>query len=107
MFVLASASPVQGVAPGVTRQVLGHDPHMMLVRVTFTKGAIGYIHSHAHRQVTYVESGQFDATLGDERRTIGPGDTYVAPPDLPHGVVALSDGVLIDVFTPAREDFLS
>jgi quercetin dioxygenase-like cupin family protein len=45
--------------------------------------------------------------MGDDRRLIGHGDSYHVPPDVPHGVVALDDGVLIDVFTPAREDFLA
>ena len=106
MFVCATDSPVQDVDTGVSRQILAHDPLLMMVRVGFKKGAIGYVHSHPHRQVTYVESGRFDATMGDERRLLGPGDSYYAPPGVPHGVVALEDGVLIDVFTPAREDFL-
>jgi quercetin dioxygenase-like cupin family protein len=107
MFVFGKDVPVVEAAPGVTRQVLAHDPQLMLVRVVFTKGAVGYMHAHPHKQVTYVETGRFEATMGDERRLIGPGDSYYAPPDVPHGVVALEDGVLLDVFTPAREDFLT
>lgn len=106
MFFCAQDAPVVPVGDGVTRQILARDPQLMLVRVTFAKGAIGYLHTHPHRQVTFVESGRFEATMGDEKRLIGPGDSYFAPPDVPHGVVALEDGVLIDVFTPAREDFL-
>lgn len=107
MFVCGKDVPVVDAAPGVTRQVLAHEPQLMLVRVVFTKGAVGYVHSHPHKQVTYVASGRFEATMGNERRLIGPGDSYFAPPDVPHGVVALEDGVLLDVFTPAREDFLT
>jgi quercetin dioxygenase-like cupin family protein len=107
MFFLAKDCAVTEVGPGVTRQVLGHIPELMAVRVTFKKGSIGYVHTHPHRQVTYVECGRFEATMGDQRREIGPGDTYVALPDVPHGVVALEDGVLIDVFTPQRDDFLA
>lgn len=106
MFVRGTDAPIETVDTGVTRQVLGHDSHLMAVRVTFKAGAVGYVHTHPHRQVTYVESGTFDATLGEERQRIGPGDTYFVPPGLPHGVVALSDGVLLDIFSPAREDFL-
>ena len=107
MFVFGTDVPVVVAAPGVTRQVLAHGPQLMLVRVAFAKGAVGYVHSHPHKQVTYVESGRFEATMGEDRRQIGPGDSYYAPPDIPHGVVALDDGVLIDVFTPAREDLLA
>ena len=34
------------------------------------------------------------------------GDGYYVAPNLPHGCVCLEAGVLIDTFTPMREDFL-
>ena len=107
MILGATDTPVQDLDGGVSRQILATDPQLMMVKVIFTKGAVGYVHTHPHRQVTYVERGRFEATMGDVTRVIGPGDSYYAPPGVPHGVVALEDGVLIDVFTPAREDFLA
>lgn len=107
MFILADTARVDVVEGGITRQLLGHDSHLMLVRVTFTEGAVGALHSHPHRQVTYVESGVFEVTIDGRTHTIGAGDCYFVPPDVRHGAVALEAGVLIDVFTPAREDFLA
>jgi len=78
----------------------------MLVRVEFRKGAVGVIHHHPHRQVTYVVRGSFDAEVGNEKQRLAAGDCFFVTADVPHGVVALEDGTLIDVFTPAREDFL-
>jgi quercetin dioxygenase-like cupin family protein len=78
----------------------------MMVRVMFQPGAVGPRHSHPHRQVSYVERGRFEATLGDVTRLLGPGDSFLVPPDLPHGVTALEEGVLVEVFTPAREEFV-
>jgi quercetin dioxygenase-like cupin family protein len=106
MFVKASESKIQEVDAGVTRQILGHDPQLMMVRVAFTKGAVGAMHSHPHRQVTYVERGAFRATIGGQDTVLKAGDCFLVPPDAVHGVVALEDGALIDVFTPARQDFL-
>ena len=63
-------------------------------------------HSHPHEQIGYVVKGSFEITLGDEKTVINAGDTYYVPPDIIHGVVALEDGVLLDIFTPQREDFL-
>ena len=72
-----------------------------------TAGAIGPIHQHVHRQATYVVRGRFEVTVGDERRELRAGDSFFAGPNVRHGVIALEDGALVDVFTPAREDFLS
>ena len=78
----------------------------MLVRVDFRKGAVGVVHHHVHRQVTYVVAGSFEAEVGGEKQRLSPGDCFFVTANVPHGVVALEDGTLIDVFTPAREEFL-
>jgi len=94
------------MAAGVRRQVLGHVEDLMLVRVDFESDAIGAIHSHPHRQVTFVVSGRFEVTIGDGVAVLGVGDSFVVTADVPHGVRALEAGTLIDTFTPARADFL-
>jgi len=94
------------VGQGVRRQIMGFDPHLMMVRVEFDKGSIGYVHRHPHRQVTYVTEGTFEVQVGEEKRVLKRGDCFFIPPDIDHGVVALERGTLIDVFTPVREDFI-
>jgi quercetin dioxygenase-like cupin family protein len=96
----------ENVGQGVRRQILGFDPQLMMVRVEFEKGAIGYMHRHAHRQVTYVAEGVFEVQMIEEKRVLNRGDCFFIPPDIDHGVVALERGTLIDVFTPVREDFI-
>ena len=107
MLIRRDEAKVEHPEPGITRQVLGHDPALMMVRVTFAEGAVGYVHHHAHRQATYVEDGVFEVQLGPEVAVLRKGDCFFARPDVPHGVGALEAGALIDVFTPAREDFLA
>jgi quercetin dioxygenase-like cupin family protein len=92
---------------GVKRKILAYDSGLMMVHVRFTKGSIGYIHKHPHRQVTFVEQGSFEVQIALTKTTLRKGDSFIVPPDVEHGVVALEDGDLIDVFTPAREDFLA
>ncbi len=92
---------------GVSRKILAIGGAMMTVQFTFEKDAVGTPHSHPHEQVGYVVKGRFEATVGDESMVIEVGDSYYVPPDVVHGVVALEDGILLDVFTPQREDFLT
>ena len=96
----------QTVGPGVTRKILGYDHELMLVCAKFEQGAIGPLHHHPHRQVTYVASGRFEVEIGGSKQTLETGDSFFVAPDLVHGAVALEPGVLVDVFAPAREDFL-
>ena len=105
-FVRAAETPWEAAGEGVRRQVLGHGPDLMMVRVSFEKGAVGKLHHHPHRQVTFVASGTFEASVNGARAVLGAGDCFYVAADLEHGVVALEEGVLVDVFTPARADFL-
>jgi len=100
-------SHVVDLGNGMKRQMLSYDSQLMLLRVTFVKGTVAALHNHPHRQVTYVESGRFELTMGEEKSMLKPGDSFFIPPNVMHGVVALDEGSLIDVFTPAREEFLA
>ncbi len=93
--------------PGIRRKIMGYDNKIMLVKVDFKRGAVGQLHDHPHSQVTYVESGEFEMTIGNEVKIIRRGDSYYVPPHMVHGCVCRKDGVLIDVFSPVREDFLT
>lgn len=94
------------VAAGMERKILGYDDQVMMVLVRFEKGAIGALHHHVHRQISYVESGRFEVTIDGKKTILEQGDCFFVAPDLVHGVVALEKGTLVDVFTPARADFL-
>ena len=92
--------------PGIRRQIMGYDGQLMMVKVDFEKGAVGTIHEHYHSQATYVASGKFELTIGDEKKILVAGDGYYVAPDEPHVCVCLEAGILIDTFSPVRADFL-
>ncbi|BAI75969.1 pectin degradation protein (plasmid) [Azospirillum sp. B510] len=106
MFVTAGEIPWQDLGGGVRRRILGHNDMMMMVRVEFEAGAIGAQHRHPHVQSAVVEKGSFDVTIDGRTRRLNEGDGYMVPSNVLHGVVALEPGVLLDIFTPIREDFL-
>lgn len=106
MFFYKNDQQKKELGDGLARRVLARNDDMMAVEVTFETGAVGAIHTHPHTQISYVLSGKFEATIGDEIKIISTGDTYITPPDIPHGVICLETGALLDVFTPQRKDFL-
>jgi quercetin dioxygenase-like cupin family protein len=105
-FFAANELPVEDLGEGVSRQILGYDKDIMMVKVNFEKGAIGKAHRHPHRQTSFVASGVFEVNIGADTKTLNAGDAFYAGPDEVHGVVCLESGTLIDVFNPVREDFL-
>ena len=105
-FLLGAETPKEAVGDGLNRQIFGYNDSIMLVRVEFDVGAVGAVHSHPHSQVAYVESGEFDVMIDGVETRLGPGDSFFVEPNLDHGAVCRKAGVLIDVFSPVREDFL-
>jgi quercetin dioxygenase-like cupin family protein len=106
-FLFGAEQPWEPGGEGVGRQVMGYDGQLMLVKVAFEKGAIGAEHAHYHSQSTYVASGVFELTIDGKRQLLREGDGYYVAPDVRHGCVCLEAGVLIDVFSPMRADFLT
>ncbi len=94
------------VAPGNRRAVLSQRPELMLVAFSFEAGAVGALHSHPHTQASYVAEGSFEVTVDGVTTTLTAGSSFIVAPNLIHGVRALERGLLIDAFTPRRDDFL-
>ena len=88
------------------RTVLAHSPDLMVVRFAFEAGDQGALHSHHHVQSTYVQSGRYRFSVDAHEFEVGPGDAFVIPSNAVHGCTCQEGGLLIDSFTPRRDDFL-
>ena len=100
-------APLQDLGGGTGRRVLAWNDQLMAVEVSFEAGAEGAPHSHPHTQLSYVLSGSFRYAVEDESVILNPGESIVVPGGLTHGTVCMEKGVLLDVFTPKRDDFLN
>lgn len=91
---------------GLRRKVTAYNDNLMVVEVHFEEGTVAAVHSHPHEQITYIISGEFEFTIGDKKQIMKAGDSAYKQGNLPHGATCIKKGMLIDVFTPHREDFL-
>ena len=106
MFFKTEEIAWESIEDNIERQIVGYDASLMMVTVRFKKGAIGYLHQHFHSQAAYVAEGKFEVVIENEKEVLKKGDSFYVAPNLEHGVVCLEDGLLIDVFSPMREDFI-
>lgn len=99
---------VQAVScePGVTRKILNYSDQLMMCELHFEKGSRGKLHRHTNEQITYIAKGSFEFTISGETHVVSRGDSVFMPANAEHGVTALEDGILVDVFSPKRDDFL-
>ncbi|MBR5140250.1 MAG: cupin domain-containing protein [Clostridia bacterium] len=91
---------------GVTRRIKAYTDNLMCVENTFETGAVGTMHSHPHTQLTYIISGRFRFTVDGKVYEVSAGDTLLKQNGVIHGCVAVEGGVMLDIFTPMREDFV-
>lgn len=105
-FVFGDSAPLKPAGEGVLRKVLAYSDDLMLCELHFETGAIGSLHSHPHQQITYIVSGAFEFNVNGIKRIVRGGDSLYKEPNVVHGAVCLEAGVLLDVFTPMRDDFV-
>ncbi len=97
---------LEDLGGGVKRKILAYGDDLMQVKVYFEEGSVGAMHTHPHTQLTHVLEGIFEFTIDNEKRIVKKGDTLYKTPGIPHGCVCLEKGILLDTFTPCREDFI-
>lgn len=106
-FVKENETKWETIGDGITRQILGYDGHIMMVKIKAEKsGPVGVEHAHYHPQVTYVSSGKFEFTIGNEKKVVTAGDGMYMEPDVRHSCICIEPGIIVDCFSPMREDFL-
>jgi quercetin dioxygenase-like cupin family protein len=105
-FLIDVELPWEDLGEGVQRKVVGYNADLMMVKFKFKKGGVGAPHHHVHSQGAVVLSGVFELTINSEKKILKAGDGYFVEPNIVHGAICLEDGILLDAFTPLRQDFL-
>ncbi len=80
--------------------------NMLLSLVEIPAGGVVPMHSHPHEQAGMVLEGELTFTVGDETRTLKPGDMWMIPGGVEHTVAAGDQPAkALDIFSPVREDY--
>jgi len=100
----ADVEPVEMV-PGVWRRTLSWGERLMVVQVTLEEGTVVPTHRHPHEQITYVIEGELSMDVEGRTYVLGAGDSLLFPADAEHGATALKRTLVIDTFSPPREEY--
>jgi quercetin dioxygenase-like cupin family protein len=90
---------------GIHRRTMATTDEAMLCQFVLDKDGAVPTHHHMNDQVGYVVSGKIEMTIGKEVRVLTKGDSYAVPGGIPHSTRALEDSLVVDVFSPPREDY--
>ena len=90
---------------GLTRRIGAYNDKLMLAEHRMNKGWIRTLHSHPHEQLVYVVQGRIKVVAGSTTFEAGTGDSFVVSGNVEHQASALEDSLVVDVFTPSREEY--
>ena len=107
MFYKKDKSGYREIAEGILMKPLVHGEKTLLIETNIKKGSAHNLHSHPHEQTGYLVSGRLMMTIGDEKLEVEPGDSWCVPGGVEHSGEILEDSVVIEVFSPVREEYLS
>ena len=97
--------PEEPVNALVTRRVM-HTPAMTIIQLAYKQGGIVPLHQHVHAQVTMVQSGSLRMEMDGRSTVLNAGESLNVPSNAPHRAEALEDAVVVEVFVPARTDWI-
>jgi len=97
--------PSEQLNPSTARKYVTAD-RVTIARFELTRGGVVPRHSHENEQVSYVLTGALKFTLNRQEVVVGAGELLQIPSGLEHEVEVLEDTVVIDVFSPVRQDWI-
>ena len=97
--------PVEELTPSIGRQVV-HTETMTVARIHLGAGAVVPTHAHPHEQAATVLEGRLRFVVGGEEQVVVAGESMFVPGGVPHEVEALEDSLVLDVFSPVRDDWV-
>jgi len=106
MFKKTKPSGYTELVKGVHLKTLVYGDQTLLTEVRFEKGAVIPLHGHSHEQTGYLVSGYMEFLVDGKHINAKPGDSWNIPGNIEHGATALEESVVIEVFSPVREDYL-
>jgi len=94
------------MAEGIRRRTLAHGDKTVLCEFSFKKGAVIPVHRHLYEQTGYLISGKLLFTINGDEHEVNPGDGWCIRANVEHSAYVPEDTVLVEVFSPVREDYL-
>jgi quercetin dioxygenase-like cupin family protein len=105
-FPQRGVSYLQGLpnSEGLKIRIMASE-RMMFTQISVKGGARIPRHHHEAEQVVFVFQGKVRVTTGDEPpRVLGPGDIWVIPSNVTHGVEYIGDCEALEAVSPLRLD---
>jgi len=104
MFNKNSREGYRSSIEGIKQKTLVYGQHTLMAELKMLKGTRIPTHKHPHEQTGYLVTGRTRLFIDDQVYDCSPGDSWCIPGNAKHGTYAIKDSVVIEIFSPVRED---
>jgi len=106
MFSEPSTEGYRELLPGVELRTVAHGERTLMGLFRIAQGAVIPVHDHPQEQTGYLVSGRLQFSVEGRTVTAEPGAAWALSAGTPHGATALEDSLVVEVFSPLRQDYL-
>ena len=106
MFYKSSSEGYKQIVNGIKLKTLVYGEKTHFTEIHLEQGSELPLHTHPHEQTGYMISGRIRLFIGDEVHEVEPGDSWCVLSSVQHRAEILADSVIVEVFSPVREDYL-
>lgn len=106
MFKKSKAGGTTEVIQGIHLKTLVYGDKTLMTEVLLEKGATIPPHGHPNEQTGYLVSGRMEFIIDGVNQIAEPGDSWSIAKNIEHGATAIEETVVVEVFSPVREDYL-
>jgi quercetin dioxygenase-like cupin family protein len=93
------------INPSIVRRFITAD-HVTIGRFELKSGGVVPLHAHENEQVSVVISGALKFRIGGHETVVRGGEVMQIPGNVAHEVEVLEDTLVVDVFSPVRQDWI-
>ena len=104
MFNKKSSEGYRSTIKGIEQKTLVYGQNTLMTQLKMSKGTRIPTHNHHQEQIGYLVTGKTRLFIDDQVYNCSPGDSWCIPGNAKHGTYAIKDSVVIEIFSPVRED---
>ncbi len=97
--------PTKAITESIGRKYFTGD-RVTVARFELKRGGVVPRHAHENEQVSCVLSGSLKFQFDEREVIVGAGEVMQIPGGIPHAVTVLEDTLVLDVFSPVRQDWI-
>ena len=97
--------PSEQLNPSTVRKYVTAD-RVTIAQFELKRGGVVPRHAHENEQVSHVLTGKLQFMINGQPVVVGAGELLQIPGGVAHEVEVLEDTLVIDVFSPVRQDWI-